>query len=146
MSATRPLRERLEEKLDKSGDCWVFKGAVATSGYGRIGHGGRTLQAHRAAYELFVGPIPTGLHIDHLCRNRLCCNPEHLEAVSQAENNRRAWKVRCANKTHCKRGHEFTPDNTFLHPLGGRQCRECHNTRRRVQRAKRKYLEQGVTA
>ncbi|QWY84652.1 HNH endonuclease [Microbacterium phage Footloose] len=140
MSATRPLKERLEEKLDKAGPCWTFTGAIATSGYGRIGVNKRTLQAHRAAYEVFIGPIPDGAHIDHLCRNRRCCNPKHLEAVSQAENNRRAGLVRRANTTHCKRGHEFTDENTLLPTKGGRQCRECHNARSRASRR-----ERGVT-
>lgn len=137
MSATKPLHDRLEAKLTPEGDCRIFTGAVANSGYGRIGFGNRTLQAHRAAYEVFVGPIPVGAHIDHLCRNRLCCNPEHLEVVTQSENNRRAGIARRANQTHCKRGHEFTRDNTFLHARGGRQCRECHNMRNRVNRKKR---------
>lgn len=134
MSSSRPLRQRLDEKLDRSGACWIFTGAIATSGYGRIGLGKATLQAHRAAYELFVGPIPDGKHIDHLCRNRLCCNPEHLEPVSQAENNRRAGAFRRSQQTRCSRGHELTQENSMLTTRGTRQCRECHNMRNRARR------------
>ena len=86
----RPLRSRFMAKVAKSDGCWMWTGAVATSGYGRIGEGARTLQAHRVAYQLLVGPIPEGLHIDHLCRVRLCVRPDHLEPVTQAENNIRA--------------------------------------------------------
>jgi hypothetical protein len=83
------------EKIDTG--CWMWRGAISTGGYGRIGgEGAYLLQAHRVAYELFVGPIPDGLHIDHLCRVRACVNPEHLEAVTQAENNLRSWAARKA--------------------------------------------------
>lgn len=93
----RPVRERLMERVqvDDNG-CWIYTGAT-TNGYGVIGLGRRsdgTRQTHRVAYELFVGPIPDGLHLDHLCRVTLCCNPEHLEPVTQAENNLRSWRAR----------------------------------------------------
>lgn len=135
MGAFKPLLDRLEAKLDKSGDCWLWTGAKRQSGYGVIGmprHGVASM--HRVAYELYVGPIPDGLAIDHLCGNRACANPAHLEPVTQGENNRRAAAVRVMNQTHCKRGHEFTPENTFKHPHGGRQCRTCHNLSVRARR------------
>lgn len=128
MGAYKPLAERLEAKLDKSGECWIWTGAKRQAGYGVIGlprHGVGSV--HRVSYELHNGPIPEGLHLDHLCGNRLCANPEHLEAVTQAENNRRAAAVRVANQTKCKRGHEFTEENTMRQHGGQRLCRTCHN-------------------
>jgi hypothetical protein len=71
------------------GDCWNWDGAVTSSGYGAVAHNGRTHSTHKLAYELLVGPVPDGLQIDHLCRNKLCCNPAHLEPVTGQENIRR---------------------------------------------------------
>lgn len=94
-----PLLDRFCSKVRVDADgCWLWTGAHAASGYPQIGNDRKVHYAHRIAYELFVGPIPEGLHIDHLCGVRSCVNPEHLEAVTQAENNRRAWIVRRRNQ------------------------------------------------
>ena len=89
----RPLIQRLMAKVRKdSTGCWNWAGADNGNGYGVIGIGRReegTALVHRVAYEQIVGPIPAGLHIDHLCRNRLCVNPDHLEPVTKYENDRR---------------------------------------------------------
>lgn len=127
------LRERFGAKhvLAENG-CWVWTAAQMSRGYGAIRVAGKVLLAHRVSYELYVGPIPEGLTIDHLCRNPSCVNPAHLEAVTQGENVRRGKSPIAANarKTHCKRGHEFTPENTYVE-THGRKCRACTLARRR---------------
>ena len=132
----RPVRDRLLEKVIEGPDgCWVWTGAINTNGYGAIGTGvGKaTGQTHRVAYELFIGPIPEGLHIDHLCRNRLCVNPAHLEAVTQAVNNQRMWDAN--PKPTCRRGHEISGANQlFVAARTRATCRTCHNYRGRAGR------------
>lgn len=117
--------------------CHVWVGNNRGNGYGRIRFDGRVVSPHRWIYEHYKGPIPTGLQIDHLCRNTLCVNPKHLEAVTQRENLLRGTNQVAlqAQQTHCKHGHEFTPENTYVGPTkGDRQCRTCkrnYDTRRR---------------
>lgn len=84
---------------------------------------------HRFSYEHFVGPLADGFEIDHLCRNRGCVNPAHLEAVTRLENCRRGAY---AQKTHCKHGHEFTPDNIYWNRGKHRQCRACSTARKKA--------------
>lgn len=140
MPASRPVLERLLEKAVKTETCWLWTGAVANSGYGRIGISKQTFQVHRVAYEQLVGPIPPGQHIDHTCRERLCVNPAHLEPVTQAENNRRAGSHRRSTTPTCLRGHEFTPENTVWTGPGKaqRNCRICRNAGARALRRERR--------
>ena len=128
MSAARPVEDRFWEKVNLGcpDDCWEWTASRLPKGYGQFGVAkGHQVYAHRFAYELVVGPIPTGLHIDHLCNNKSCCNPAHLEPVTPRENTRR-W---AATITHCKNGHEYTLENTYRRrDTGGRQCKECERT------------------
>ena len=119
------LRFMKKTEIIESG-CWLWLGYTDRKGYGIFGvSSGKTVKAHRFSYELFVGPIPEGLPLDHLCRTRNCVNPFHLEPVTNQENVIRGFRARTA-KTHCKNGHELTESNTYHHPkTGWRDCRKC---------------------
>jgi hypothetical protein len=110
----------LMERIDRSGDCWLWTGAKNPKGYGKISQ----RYAHRMVYEALVGPIPEGLVIDHLCRNTSCVNPAHLEPVTNIVNLLRGPNPR-REQTSCVNGHEFTEQNTYIRPNGCRTCRTC---------------------
>ena len=121
------LEERFWAKVESGpGDCWTWTGS-AHKGYGRFGANGRTVKSHRWAYEYMVAEIPEGLVIDHLCLNRSCVNPDHMDPVPQSVNAARsnAGPNHHGGRTHCKRGHEFTPKNTGRDSRGDRYCRTC---------------------
>jgi hypothetical protein len=120
--------QRVLARTTKTDSCWLWSGGASGGGYGRVRYGKtHQLQAHRVIYEAMVGPIPEGMQIDHLCRVRHCVNPDHLEAVTAAENNRRSNSPTACNarKTHCPQGHPYDEQNTDLRPDGGRRCRAC---------------------
>ncbi len=126
-------------KVERTGDgCWIWQGALGKDGYGVLKFNGHHTGAHRAAYIMARGPIPDGMQIDHLCRNRLCVRPSHLEVVTCRENLMRGRTIQAANaaKTHCKQGHPFDADNTKITTRGQRRCRTCHRiqSRRRAAR------------
>jgi len=118
------LPDRIKSKVVESDDgCLIWTGCVTTNGYGQVWFDGKPRRPHRVAYELARGTIPDGLTIDHLCRNKLCVNVAHLEAVTNAVNSRR-W---ADTFTHCPEGHDYTPENTRL-SRGRRTCRACSKT------------------
>ncbi len=141
--AVTPLLERLMAKVDRSGECWRWTGATTPNGYGVISRGRRdgAIPAHRAAYELLVGPIPDGLDLDHVCHtrdsmcpggpqcpHRRCVNPAHLEPVTRQTNVDRGRRASGRQrKTRCIRGHEFTRENAVPNGPHGRACRTCKN-------------------
>lgn len=143
--ARTPLADRFDAgyQLDRQTGCWNWmRSTKGPNGYGQIGEGGhdcRILLAHRVSYEIHKGPIPKHLEIDHLCRNRGCVNPEHLEAVTRRTNLLRGDTItaRRAAQTHCLRGHEFTAENTYRSTRGTRECRSCKLERMRKRRVAR---------
>lgn len=108
--------------------CWQWTGSKTTGGYGNLNIGDRNYDyVHRVVYEMCIGKIPDGLTIDHLCRNRSCINPRHLEAVTNKVNILRgnSWWAIQVRKTHCILGHPFSPENTVRDRDGARNCRRC---------------------
>lgn len=131
--ATATAVENLRRFTLLDDGCWEWTGSKYPNGYGRcyVG-GGRRVGAHRASYEHFVGPIPEGLVINHLCENKACVRPDHLEAVTSRENTMYSDTParRHAQKTHCAQGHPFDEINTFYSGSTSRRCRACHNAAR----------------
>lgn len=134
------LDERFWNKVNKRGPkmphmetrCWLWTGALRTNGYGQVRRERKNKATHRHAYELRYGPIPDGLHIDHLCRVITCVRPSHLEAVTQTENN-----ARTADPDFCRNGHPRA-DNTYTRKSDGRhECRECGRIRGRERYARK---------
>lgn len=121
------------------GGCWEWTARLNRDGYGEFWWDDRAQKAHRVAYELMVGPIPDGLTLDHLCRNRCCVNPNHLEPVSITVNIRR---MRPDGETECPRGHPLTGDNVGTRTgRNGRPWRVCRRCDRERQMAKYHAME-----
>ena len=109
------------EVIPESG-CWIFLGHLNKDGYGKARFHGKVKYVHQITYKLFVGEIDEGLELDHLCRVRCCANPWHLEAVPHRINSGRMVK----RPSHCKSGHLFSEENTYITTKGHRQCRTCN--------------------
>ena len=123
--------------------CWVdYSRKANVKGYPVVRIARKNVLAHRLSYEIMVGPIPEGMTVDHICGNKVCYNPAHLQLLTRSEHtslehqrgvahNVSDW---CANKTHCPAGHEYNNINTYRRPDGGRDCRECRLERTRLWR------------
>lgn len=175
MIISRMPKKSIKERFDRfyfpepNTGCWLWTGAEISTGYGGMGADGRTKAAHRISYELFVGSIPDGFQIDHLCGVKMCVNPTHLEAVTQSENMRRAierYKSAPAHrsvpgrladpaynskKTHCKHGHELTGTNVRFHkkknrPGIARECLACRQVYPKLRRQAQAATHQGHQA
>lgn len=124
--------QKFWSRVQQQGDCWVWTGTLDGTGYGVFCHAGKRFRSHRYSYELMVAEIPAGLVIDHLCRNRACCNPWHLEPVTEQVNIIRGIGPTAINaaKTECPQGHAYSPDNVYVDRSGYRYCRQCRSDRR----------------
>lgn len=118
-------------KINLTNGCWEWQRPLS-EGYGYLPFKStrRNIRAHRLSYEIFKGSIPKGLTVDHLCCNRKCCNPDHLEVVTRGENARRGKGLEITHnkrrlRTHCKNGHEYTSENTRIDNSKGRNARVC---------------------
>ena len=140
MSVKQDFLSRVLNKVEITpSGCWLWKGKLFKQGYASIWINGKDRRGHVWTYAHFYGPTPQGKVLDHLCRNRHCINPVHLEPVTPKENAMRSpimgqhlKKINGA-KTHCPKGHEYTPEN-IVAGKGRRKCKACHRERERNRR------------
>lgn len=134
---TIPIEERFKEKyrVDQESGCWIWTASLMPNGYAQFRYSrAKNGYGHRFSYEHHIGPIPEGRQIDHLCKNKACVNPDHLDVVTPKTNIERIGPRRSANaeKTHCPRGHPLSGDNLYVFP--NRRARTCRTCRREYAR------------
>lgn len=138
--------DRFWKKVKKTDSCWEWLVSKTKGGYGQFNLDGKgdMRYAHRLSYEFLVGPIPKGMQLDHLCRNRGCVNPEHLEIVDNKTNSLRGISepAKNARKTHCIAGHPLSGKNLYIVHLSSgevwRRCATCHKRRNKAAKAKKR--------
>ena len=126
------MKQILKTFLVTKSDCHEWNGHVTKNGYGLTYCNKKTCYVHRLVYEYYFGSIPTGFQIDHLCKNRKCMNPNHLEAVTQKENILRSDGITAiqSRQTHCVHGHPLSGDNLYVSPKKHRSCKTCRRNHR----------------
>lgn len=136
------LPGRFWSKVEKTQTCWLWTAVLNSAGYGRFYLNGKMRLAHRLAFEADRGPVEPGLQLDHLCRNRACVNPQHLEPVTQRENILRGTSPAAvaSRRSHCPQGHPYDEVNTLRSTSGSRRCRACSRDKHRRNAAKAAYL------
>lgn len=128
------VEDRFWPRVDTTGECWLWTGGTTISGYGQISVDYRKVLVHRYAYELLVTPIPDGMEIDHLCHQRNCVRPDHMEVVTHAVN-----MARIRPRPTCPKGHEMADANVLRRAdTGHRICRACRDERNRQAYQRRK--------
>lgn len=131
-----PAIDRFQERyVEDERGCWIWQKRLDKDGYGAIVIDRMRFRAHRFAYEWFVGPVPVGLVLDHLCRVTSCVNPHHLEPVTSGENTRRGVNHH-ASRTHCPQGHPYEGANLIIDGTS-RKCRTCVNERQKIYHARK---------
>lgn len=136
------LPKRLQEKITITDNgCWQWTGSIGLKGYGLTSYKDISYSAHKFIYQLLKGEVPAGLVLDHLCRNRSCVNPKHLEIVTQQVNLLRGKTKAAENaaKRECIKGHKYTDENTYVKPNGARNCKICQRIRVMNYQRKRGY-------
>lgn len=121
-------------EINNIDECWIWSGVKDSTNYGLHWNGKNHLRVHRILYQLFNGKLEEHLIVDHKCRNRLCCNPDHLRQVTYSINSREnsiSEPAKNAAKTHCPKKHEYNKENTYLDPSNRRHCKVCESIRKR---------------
>src|SRR3972149_11608374 len=125
-STGTPIERFLRFIVISLNGCWEWQGQKAGGGYGYFWNGEKQVYAHRFSFQTYNGCIPLDFEIDHLCRNKVCVNPDHLEVVTHLTNVKRGLAgINFRMKMYCPKGHPYIKANTYIPPKGGRVCRQC---------------------